>query len=107
MTDQFRFKDKYARPLPRKSDTRAGMWSSPAVELKTDVFEFRERWQDYAVNALQTVERLAAEVGVADRLHLWLDKSLGNIGVANRMPKPREYLRWLRKSWSRISEWPR
>lgn len=77
------------------------------VELKTDVFESRERWQDYAVNALQTVERLAAEVGVADRLHLWPDKSLGNVGVANRMPKPREYLRWLRKSWSRISEWPR
>ena len=75
--------------------------------LKTDVFESRERWQDYAVNALQTVERLAAEVGVADRLHLWPDKSLGNVGVANRMPKPREYLRWLRKSWSRVSEWPK
>ena len=77
------------------------------VALKTDVFESRERWQDYAVSALQTVERLAAGVGVADRLHLWPDKSLGNIGVANRMPKPREYLRWLRKSWSRISEWPK
>ena len=66
-----------------------------------------ERWQDYAVIALQTVERLAAEVGVADRLHLWPDKSLGSVGVANRMPKPREYLRWLRHSWSRISEWPK
>jgi DNA repair photolyase len=76
------------------------------VALKTDVFESRERWQDYAVNALQTVERLAAEVGIADRLHLWPDKSLGNVGVANRMPKPRDYLRWLRKSWSRVSEWP-
>jgi DNA repair photolyase len=76
------------------------------LKLKTDVFKSRECWQDYAVNALQTVEQLAAEVGVADRLHLWPDKSLGNVGVANRMPKPREYLRWLRKSWSRISEWP-
>jgi hypothetical protein len=55
--------------------------------------------------AAKTVERLAAEVGVADRLHLWPDKSLGNVGVANRMPKPQEYLRWLRKSWSRVSEW--
>jgi DNA repair photolyase len=77
------------------------------VALKTDVFESRERWQDYAVTALKTVERLAAEVGVADRLHLWPDKSLGNAGVANRMPRPREYLRWLRKSWGRISEWPK
>jgi len=77
------------------------------VTLKTDVFESRERWQDYAVTALQTVERLAAEVGVADRLHLWPDKSLGNVGVASRMAKPRDYLRWLRKSWSRVSEWPK
>jgi DNA repair photolyase len=76
------------------------------VELKTDVFESRERWQDYAVNALQTVERLAAEIGIADELHLWPDKSLGNIGVANRMPKPRDYMKWLRKSWGRISAWP-
>jgi DNA repair photolyase len=76
------------------------------VGLKTDVFESRERWQDYAVTALQTVERLADELGIADQLHLWPDKSLGNTGVANRMPKPRDYLRWLRKSWSRVSEWP-
>ena len=77
------------------------------IMLRTDVFASRECWQDYAVNALRTVERLAAEVGVADRLHLWPDKSLGNVGVANRMPKPKEYLRWLRNSWERISEWPR
>ena len=55
---------------------------------------------------LQIVERLAAEVGVANRLHLWPDKSLGNISVANRMLKPRNYMRWLRKSWSRVTEWP-
>jgi DNA repair photolyase len=77
------------------------------VELKTDVFESRERWQDYAVNALQTVERLATEIGVADRLHLWPDKSLGNLGITNRMPKSRDYMRWLRKSWNRVSEWPK
>lgn len=76
------------------------------VELKTDVFETRERWQDYAINALQTVEQLAAEIGIADRLHLWPDKSLGNLSVANRMPRPKDYMRWLRKSWTRISEWP-
>lgn len=77
------------------------------LELKTGVFGTREQWQDYAVNALQTVERLALEIGIADRLHLWPDKSLGNLPVANRMPKPRDYMRWLRKSWTRISEWPK
>ena len=76
------------------------------LKLKTDVFESRERWQDYAVNALQTMERLAVEVGVGDRLHLWPDKSLGNLGIANRMPNPRGHMRWLRKSWNRVSEWP-
>ena len=76
------------------------------VKLKTDVFETREQWQDYAVNSLRTVERLADEFGLADRLHLWPDKSLGNIGVSNRMPKPKEHLRWLRRWWGRISEWP-
>ena len=79
---------------------------SLGLSLRTDVFATRERWQDYAVNALQTVEHLAAELGLADRLHLWPDKSLGNVGVANRMPLPQEHLRWLRKWWSRISEWP-
>ena len=77
------------------------------LELKTDVFETREKWQDYAVNALQKVESLAEEIGIADRLHLWPDKSLGSLTVANRMPKPRDYMRWLRKSWTRISEWPK
>ena len=55
----------------------------------------------------KNVEHLDIIPGVADRLHLWPDKSLGNVGVADRMPKPREYLRWLRKSWACISECPR
>ena len=76
------------------------------VKLETDVFETREQWQDYAVNSLRTVERLADELGIANRLHLWPDKSLGSIGVANRISNPTEHLRWLRRWWERISEWP-
>jgi DNA repair photolyase len=76
------------------------------ITLKTDVFSTRERWQDYAVTSLQTVERLAGELGLANHLHLWPDKSLGNPVIANRMPKPEQYLRWLSKCWGRISEWP-
>jgi DNA repair photolyase len=75
--------------------------------LNTDVFQTREKWQNYAINALQTVERLVKELGLIDRLHLWPDKSLGGVGVANRRPDAREHLRWLRRWWSRISEWPR
>ena len=77
------------------------------VKLKTDVFATRERWQHYAVSALQTVERLGTEIGVANQLHLWPDKSLGGAGVASRMSKPKQHQRWLQKWWERISEWPR
>jgi DNA repair photolyase len=76
-------------------------------KLNTQVFESRERWQDYAINALRTVERLAGEIGIADRLHLWPDKCLGGAGAANRTSKPKEHLRWLGQWWNRISEWPR
>lgn len=60
-----------------------------------------------AINALQTVERLAAELGLSDRLHLWLDKSLGTVGVVKRMQRPKEFGKWLNHSWQRISEWPK
>ena len=77
------------------------------VKLKTGIFQTRDQWQDYAVNALQTVERLGAEMGLADQLHLWPDKSLGSVSLTNRMPVPSEHHRWLKKWWERISEWPR
>ena len=77
------------------------------VHLRTDVFATRERWQDYAIGALRTVERVAGELGLADRLHLWPDKSLGSESVASRLSSPTDHHRWLRKCWSRVSEWPR
>jgi len=76
-------------------------------KLNANVFQTRERWQDYAVAALQTVERLAKEQGIADRLHLWPDKSLGNSSMLNRATRPDEYVIWLRGYWERLSEWPR
>ena len=75
------------------------------ITLKTDVFSTREKWQDYAIDALRTVEMLARDSGLADTLHLWPDKSLGSEIVASRMRKPKEYLAWLRESWTRVSEW--
>jgi DNA repair photolyase len=80
--------------------------NSLGICLKTEVFSTRERWQNYAVTALQTVEWLAKDLGLANQLHLWPDKSLGGPTVVNRMPKPAEYMRWLKKCWGRTSEWP-
>ena len=76
------------------------------VELKTDVFQTRESWQDYAVNALHTVSELAKELGIEKHLHLWPDKSLGSQTLANRLPNPRRYLKRLQYWWQRVSEWP-
>jgi DNA repair photolyase len=76
------------------------------VSLKTEVFATRDSWQDYAVQALKTVERLAEEVGIGDRLHLWPDKSLGAQRWMARMPDPTAYGNWLSQCWSRVSEWP-
>lgn len=79
---------------------------SLSIRLRTEVFASRQSWQTYAVSALRTVERLATEIGIAERLHLWPDKSLGALSVANGMPNPKSYMKWLRKYWTRISEWP-
>jgi len=82
------------------------------IRLRTEVFGTRESWQDYAVNALQTVERLAKEDGVADQVHLWPDKSLGTESsiarvVGSRNGQSQQYRHWLQRWWGRVSVWPR
>jgi DNA repair photolyase len=76
------------------------------IPMKTDVFATRAAWQDYAIASLQTVQRLAAELGIAKHLHLWPDKSLGSRAVLQRVPDPTQFHAWLQACWSRISEWP-
>lgn len=77
------------------------------VRLRTDVFVTRESWQEYAVNSLLTVSKLAEELGIAERLHLWPDKSLGNRTLLERMPDPAGYCQRLNHWWNRVSEWPK
>jgi len=82
------------------------------VKLNTRVYATREAWQDYAVNSLQTVERLALETGLANHLHLWPDKSLGTRAAVKRISatlnlEPAAFQHWLASRWARISEWPK
>jgi DNA repair photolyase len=84
---------------------------SMGLSLKTGVFDSRDAWQDYAVEALGAVERIAADLGIFERLHLWPDKSLGSRSAVKRIAartnvQPEEFKRWLHTRWSRISEWP-
>jgi DNA repair photolyase len=75
------------------------------VKLKTEVFETDESWKGYAVEQLQMAERIAIEVGLGDRIHLWPDKSLGTKKAVNGFADV-NYEEWLWKWWNRVSEWP-
>lgn len=77
---------------------------SLGVSLNTTVFATTASWQDYAVGALRAVEKLASEVGLGERLHLWPDQSLDTKACVQRMPQ--EHTQWLQRWWSRVSEWP-
>lgn len=75
--------------------------------LKTDVFETRESWEQYALTSLKTMNAVAEALGLKRKLHLWPDRSLGAAAVIGRMPKPQQYSRWLDRCWNRISDWPK
>lgn len=79
---------------------------SLGISINTGVYATRETWQDYALSALKTVEAIAADLGMSDRLHLWPDKSLGASGFLQRCPDAQSHRSWLCRYWNRISEWP-
>jgi DNA repair photolyase len=84
--------------------THADMIGTP---LRTDVFETRESWEQYALGSLKAMHRVAGELGLKNKLHLWPDRSLGTPNVISRMPRKADYSRWLNRCWSRVSEWPK
>jgi hypothetical protein len=72
------------------------------IRLRTEVFATRESWQAYAVNALQTVERLAGEARFVTQLYLWPVKSLGTESsvvrvVASHQWQSHQYRDWLQQ----------
>ncbi|HEV7926151.1 MAG TPA: hypothetical protein VGR14_12390, partial [Verrucomicrobiae bacterium] len=85
----------------------AARGSELGVKVRTEVFSTREAWQDYALDSLNTVFRLARSLGISDKLHLWPDKSLGSVNVIKRQAKPEKYKRFLDDCWARVSEWPK
>jgi DNA repair photolyase len=76
------------------------------VTVDTSVFAPPEAWRQYAIGQLKLVERLAGEVGLADRLHLWPDASLDSNVALSTYENPLEMHRWIRRWHTRISEWP-
>jgi len=76
------------------------------VSLRTEVCASRDSCQDFALNALRTVQRLAAELGLAGRLHLWPDRSSGCQTRVSRMLEPENYRQWLHRCWQRVATQP-
>jgi hypothetical protein len=79
---------------------------SLGADVRTDVFATKEAWEEYAIGQLKMVERLARELGIIDRLHLWPDKSFGTKASLARVGGGEEHEAWLKGWWSRVSEWP-
>ena len=77
------------------------------AQLNTAVFATADSWRKYELESLTTVEAIAKELGVYDRLHLWPDQSLGSKAAVAGQPDPAAYLAWLHHWWNRISEWPK
>lgn len=102
-------------------------------ELNVGVFATREAWFSYSLDQLRLVHRLAGELGLADRLHLWPDGGLEPRSTFMRLRRERfvavhgnarltgaarairnaadeaayqQHVGWLRNWWNRISEWP-
>src|SRR5207302_3337642 len=80
---------------------------SLGIRLRTEVFETRDSWQEYALSSLKTMHQVANQLGLNKRLHLWPDRSLGTPRMIQQMPKRAEYTRWLNRCWNRVSEWPK
>jgi len=77
-----------------------------SVPMNTDVFATRDAWKDYSISQLKLVERVATELGLGERLHLWPDPELGSKKSLLREAHPKEFQEWLNRYWHRISEWP-
>ena len=81
--------------------------SSLGVILDTDVFSTPEKWTAYAMESLQTVERIARKKKLSKCLHLWPDKALGSKSVLRGVKNPTRHMAWLEKQWVRKSAWPK
>ncbi|HRJ72033.1 MAG TPA: radical SAM protein [Terrimicrobiaceae bacterium] len=102
------------------------------VKLNTDVFDGGVKWRRYAIGQLAAVERIAGEIGMGDKLHLWPDKTLASesrflevrqSAFAEKHPNAEAFQikaartqdkveyetfkAWIDAKHSRISEWPK
>ena len=79
----------FSEPVNIRSENVARIAKRASADLvDLGVFDTRQTWEDYAIRQLELVEKLAEETGIADRLHLWPDKSLGTRTSLSRTSDP-------------------
>lgn len=79
------------------------------IEFAGDkVFASQDAAAEYQIAQLRAVERIAKQIGLGNRLHLWPDKSLGSAKRIDAQIKKGDtyFERWLNITWRRVSEWP-
>jgi DNA repair photolyase len=78
---------------------RVGVKLLPEMESSADQ-------RAYAMRVFGMAEKLAREVGIYERLHLWPDKELGTPAASREVAEPSGPLAWRQRWWKRVSEWP-
>lgn len=114
-------------------DRIAALAREKGREVNVGVFRTKEAWFEYSMQQLFLVQRLANELGLGNRLHLWPDAGLkahgrflemrraeflrthGDLALTLAQRKVRNtldaaayqgHVDWLQAWWDRISEWP-
>jgi DNA repair photolyase len=78
---------------------------SLGVTLKLDTYDTRAKWRAYAYGQMASVERIAAEMGLTDKLNLWPDQSFRASEALQELEDPTERLWWLDHWWTKVSRW--
>lgn len=76
------------------------------METKAGIIRGRETRIRYAIEQLKLIEKVAGELGIQDKLHLWPDQELAAEEVVKIQPDPESYRSWIKGYHYRISEWP-
>lgn len=78
-----------------------------ATNLKNiGIFSSPFTWHNYAITCLATVQRIAQELGILDRIHLMPARQLGDANLIERTGDPAACRAWLDYWRNRQSNWP-
>lgn len=82
-------------------------FQNTGITSRHEVFSTLAANVRYSMEKFAAAERIAVEVGIADRLHLWPDQGLLESAAAREViPDWDAHTAWLHKWWNRVSEWP-